>query len=115
MREACDAERDLVRAGVHYGTTRKSPCPLCARRTLRNVTYLFGPRLPKSGRCITSPAELRSYERRSEQYTAYTVEVCTTCEWHHLLTATPCGGAKRGNRGRRGSHAGVAARQRNRA
>lgn len=114
MREACDAERDLVRAGRHYGTPRTSPCPVCARRTLRNVTYLFGPRLPKSGRCMTSRDELRSYERRHEPYTAYTVEVCTSCEWHHLLTAAPCGATVRRKRSRRGDEHGVTAR-RNRA
>lgn len=114
LREACDAERDLVRAGTHYGTNRRSPCPVCARRTLRNVTYLFGPRLPRSGRCMTSVAELRSYERRPEPYTAYTVEVCISCEWHHLLTAVPCGGMVRRKRARRRDERTVAAR-RNRA
>jgi hypothetical protein len=94
LREACDAERDLLRAARHYGTARRTPCPLCARDSLRNVTYLFGPRLPKSGRCITSNSELRDFDRRTEHYTAYTVEVCTECEWHHLLTAVPHGGAR---------------------
>ena len=94
LREACDAERDLLRAAKHYGTPRRTPCPLCAKASLRNVTYLFGPRLPKSGRCITTSAELRDFDRRTEHYTAYTVEVCTECEWHHLLTAVPHGGAR---------------------
>ena len=94
LREACDAERDLLRAAKHYGTSRRTPCPLCAKESLRNVTYLFGPRLPKSGRCITSSAELRDFDRRTEHYTAYIVEVCLECEWHHLLRAVPQGGAR---------------------
>jgi hypothetical protein len=94
IREACDAERDLVRAAKHYGAPRRAACPVCAKTTLRNVTYLFGPRLPKSGRCIASSAELREFDRRTENYMAYTVEVCTECEWHHLLTAVPYGGAR---------------------
>lgn len=91
LREACDAERDLVRAGRHYGSYRRSPCPICLQDTLRNVVYLFGPRLPRSGRCMTSSDELRAYGSKSDRYVAYTVEVCVSCEWHHLLVATPCG------------------------
>ena len=109
LREACDAERDLVRAATHYGTLRRSSCPLCARSTLRNVTYLFGPRLPRSGRCMTSAGELRAFSRRTEHYTAYTVEVCVSCEWHHLLSANPCGGVRRRKRAK---HNGTAVAQR---
>lgn len=94
IREACDAERDLVRAGRHYGTLRKTPCPICGGNSLRNVTYLFGPRLPKSGRCMTSGDELRGYDRRPEHYVSYVVEVCIACEWHHLLASTPRGGKR---------------------
>ncbi|MBM3656980.1 MAG: hypothetical protein FJW93_01755 [Actinobacteria bacterium] len=107
VRDACDAHRDLVRAGRHYGMPRNTPCPMCATASLRNVTYLFGPRLPKSGRCITSRDELRAVDRRPEIFTAYTVEVCVACEWHHLLTATPRGGA----RPRKRRSAGTGARE----
>jgi len=94
LHDACDAHRDLVRAGRHYGRPRNTPCPMCATPSLRNVTYLFGPRLPKSGRCITSGDELRAVDRRPEHFAAYTVEVCVACKWHHLLTAAPRGGAR---------------------
>lgn len=94
LRDACDAERDLVRAGRHYGTVRRTPCPICAQGSLRNVTYLFGPRLPRSGRCITSGDELRAFDRKAEHYTSYVVEVCLSCEWHHLLASAPHGGAR---------------------
>lgn len=117
LRDACDAERDLVRAGRHYGTPRRSACPICSRESLRNVTYLFGPRLPKSGRCITSADELRSFDQRPEQYTAYTVEVCLACEWHHLLASSPRGGCspRRRKRTRRTPNERAATRVRRRA
>jgi len=117
LRDACDAERDLVRAGRHYGTPRRSACPICSRESLRNVTYLFGPRLPKSGRCITSADELRSFDRRPEHYTAYTVEVCLECEWHHLLASVPRGGSspRRRKRAKRSPNNGAVARVRRRA
>lgn len=69
--------------------------PLCARRSLHNVVYLFGPRLPKSGRCVADQAELRGFDARAEHYTSYEVEVCVACEWNHLLRARPHGGTTR--------------------
>ena len=99
--DACDASIDLVRAAHHYGVARRAVCPLCAANELRNVTYLFGPRLPKSGRCITSARSLRTLAARPEQFTAYTVEVCLACQWNHVLEAAPCGGRRSRPRVRR--------------
>ena len=99
--DACDASIDLVRAAHHYGVARWAVCPLCAANELRNVTYLFGPRLPKSGRCITSARSLRTLAARPEQFTAYTVEVCLACQWNHVLEAAPCGGRRSRPRVRR--------------
>lgn len=95
LRDACDAPRDLLFAAVRFGTPRRGVCPLCARRSLHNVMYLFGPRLPKSGRCVADQAELRGYDARAEHYTSYEVEVCVSCEWNHLLRARPHGGITR--------------------
>ncbi len=99
--DACDASIDLVRAAHHYGVARRAACPLCTANELRNVTYLFGPRLPKSGRCITSARSLRAFAARPEQFTAYTVEVCLACHWNHVLAAAPCGGRRSRPRVRR--------------
>jgi hypothetical protein len=92
LRDACDAPRDLLFAAVRFGMPRRSACPLCARHSLYNVVYLFGPRLPRSGRCVVEKAELRGYDARPEHYTSYEVEVCVACEWNHLLRARPHGG-----------------------
>ena len=48
------------------------------------VTYVFGPRLPSAGRCVTSSAELRALAARRGSFAAYEVEVCTGCRWNHL-------------------------------
>ena len=48
------------------------------------MTYVFGSRLPASGRCITSKAELARLAARTSPYAAYAVEVCTACRWNHL-------------------------------
>ena len=96
--DACDASTDLVRAAEHYGTQRRASCPLCGQQDLRNVTYLFGPRLPRSGRCITNSRQLHEVGSRPERFVGYVVEVCIGCRWNHLLSANPYGG--RGSRSR---------------
>lgn len=92
--DACDASVDLVRAAHHFGVARRTECPICVEQQMRNVTYLFGPRLPRSGKCVTSAQSLREFNSRPEQYTAYTVEVCMSCRWNHVLSAAPCGGRR---------------------
>ena len=67
-------------------------CPICEEAQLVFVTYVFGPRLPPFGRCITSKKELAQLGRRRDQLTAYLVEVCPSCSWHHLLRTAPIGG-----------------------
>lgn len=83
--QVCDAQAELSRNALHCGTAVDEPCPICAEGGLRNVTYVFGPRLPSGGRCITSLAELRRLSQRQATYTAYVVEVCVACAWNHLL------------------------------
>jgi hypothetical protein len=93
--DACDASVDLVFAAKHHGVQRRVACPVCSQHELRNVTYLFGPRLPKAGKCITSSRQLHDADSRPEHFTGYAVEVCVSCRWNHLLSATPYGGRRR--------------------
>jgi hypothetical protein len=81
----CDAQVELLRNAEHCGTSTDEPCPICAEAPLRHVTYVFGPRLPSGGRCITSPAELARLSKRKSPYSAYVVEVCIDCGWNHLV------------------------------
>lgn len=81
-----DAHPDLVRAAIHLGTPVPEPCPLCDRRELAHVTYVFerkGSRSP-GGRAIPRESLARQLERHGE-LTVYTVEVCRGCHWHHLV------------------------------
>ncbi len=48
------------------------------------VSYVFGPRLPAFGRCITSKKELTAIAKRSGEFSCYVVEVCPSCSWNHL-------------------------------
>lgn len=86
--EVCDAHPELIRAAVNVGTETSTTCPICELANLRIVTYVFGHRLPAHGRCVTSAAELRRLAQRPDgEATAYMVEACPGCRWHHLLRA----------------------------
>ncbi|MXZ86549.1 MAG: hypothetical protein F4Z02_12955 [Acidimicrobiia bacterium] len=83
--EVCDAHPELVRAGREVGTAAGEPCPVCHGDELSLVSYVFGPRLPAFGRCISYAAEIAKLARRKGRFTCYEVEVCPDCHWNHLL------------------------------
>ena len=87
--EVCDAQRELMRNARECGTAVETPCPICTEQHLVEVLYIFGPRLPASGRCIVTQADLDRIRRSVGDFTAYDVEVCTSCGWNHLLRTNP--------------------------
>lgn len=82
--EVCDAHPELVRAARQVGDPTKITCPVCEAAKVVLVSYVFGPRLPAFGRCVTSRAELRKLAKRSGEFSCYVVEVCPECSWNHL-------------------------------
>ena len=90
--QVCDAHPELLRAARGVGQPTRSTCPICEDDKLVLVTYVFGPRLPAHGRCVSGMGELQQLNRRAESYAAYVVEVCPGCSWHHLLRVLPIGG-----------------------
>ena len=90
--DVCDAHPELLRNAQHCGRPSPEDCPICEAPTpLVLVTYVFGSRLPASGRCMTSEAELARLNRGSRELAAYVVEVCRTCNWNHLVRTFPVG------------------------
>lgn len=83
--DVCDAHPELVRAGREVGHPVATECPVCAQGQVVHVTYVFGPRLPAHGRCITLRGELARLGRRPGRHVAYVVEVCRECSWNHLV------------------------------
>ena len=81
--EVCDAHPELLRAALNVGQETAEECPICEEATVVLVTYVFGSRLPPSGRCITSQRELLKLSRNA-QLACYVVEVCPSCAWNHL-------------------------------
>ena len=101
--EVCDAHPELMRAARSLGEETSIDCPVCEARKVVLVTYVFGPRLPAFGRCVTTRKELRAIAGRSGEFTAYVVEVCPDCSWNHLARTfllTPARGPARANRAR---------------
>jgi hypothetical protein len=92
--QICDAHPDLLRAARNFGGETRVLCPICMADNVVLVTYVFGPYLPRHGRCITTRSELENFRRQRHDYTAYVVEACQHCGWHHLLRSIPTGGAQ---------------------
>lgn len=82
--EVCDAHPELVRAAQGYCEPTRIDCPICEEVKVVLVSYVFGPYLPKSGRCIADKKEMTKVTRRKGTYTCYVVEVCPRCSWNHL-------------------------------
>jgi hypothetical protein len=101
--QVCDAHPELLRAARNFGDETEVRCPICVEDNVVLVSYVFGPRLPSHGRCITRPDELEEYRRlatrtRSGEFTAYVVEACRSCGWHHLLRSLPMAGPQAATR-----------------
>ena len=82
--EVCDAHPELARAAGACGEQTTAECPICEDGRVVLVNYVFGPRLPKGGLCVTSAAELAKLSKRQGSFTCYVVEVCPSCRWNHL-------------------------------
>lgn len=87
--EVCDAQPELLRNAEACSRSTRRKCPVCDHRHLVEVTYVFGPRLPPSGRCITSRKELSTLAAKPGRHEAYVVEVCRQCRWNHLTRSYP--------------------------
>jgi hypothetical protein len=90
--QVCDAHPELIRAARNVGVQTSTRCPICEQADLKLITYVFGARLPAQGRCVSTAKELRQLGARSDELTAYVVEACIECRWHHLLRVLPVGG-----------------------
>jgi len=91
--QVCDAHPELLRAARSVGEPVAEPCPVCLKPDLVLVAYAFGPRLPSHGRCIATTTEwdqlVRTARRTPGAFSAYVVEACPSCSWHHLVRTLP--------------------------
>ncbi len=92
--QVCDAHPELIRAAKNVGTPSNTTCPICQQAKLKLITYVFGSRLPSQGRCVSTAKEMAALNQRCDDLTAYVVEACVECRWHHLLRILPVGGRR---------------------
>ncbi|MGH9206517.1 MAG: DUF5318 family protein [Acidimicrobiales bacterium] len=90
--DVCDAHPELLRAARNVGEGTSEDCPICEMAKVVHVSFAFGPRLPASGRCVSSSADLAKLSRRPNQVACYVVEVCPECSWNHLARMLVLGG-----------------------
>ena len=92
--QVCDAHPELIRAARNVGTETSTCCPICEEADLRLVTYVFGHGIGRRvGVC--RPRRRCALNDRPEDLSAYVVEACIECRWHHLLRVLPVGGRRR--------------------
>ncbi|MDQ3385264.1 MAG: DUF5318 domain-containing protein [Actinomycetota bacterium] len=82
--EVCDAHPELLRAARNIGEQTDQRCPVCEEANVVLVSYVFGPRMPPEGRCVTTKAEMTKLRRGAAELACYVVEVCPGCSWNHL-------------------------------
>jgi hypothetical protein len=82
--DVCDAHPELLRAATNVGEESREDCPICEEAKVRLVSYVFGSRLPPSGKCVTTKGELAKLARGGADLACYVVEVCPNCSWNHL-------------------------------
>jgi len=109
LTEVCDAHPELLRAARNVRQPTARTCPICRladdradvpldeNSTLRVVTYVFGDDLRRlSGHVVWTPEELDGLAARHRSFTAYRVECCLVCGWHHLMESFLLGRAYAG-------------------
>lgn len=82
--DVCDAHPELLRAATNVGEETHEDCPICEEAKVRLVSYVFGSRLPPSGKCVTTKRELARLSKGTPDLACYVVEVCPKCSWNHL-------------------------------
>lgn len=94
--DVCDAHPELLRVARHVAGPTSERCPICADAAVVHVSFVFGPRLPAGGKCVTSVAEMAKLSRGVARVACYVVEVCPACSWNHLLRMQVLGGRDAG-------------------
>jgi hypothetical protein len=116
--DVCDAHPYLLRAARHHGVPTDRDCPVCGRRHLTTVSYVYGEELGSLEGRVKTPRELEEMAREHGEFRVYVVEVCAGCGWNHLVQSYVLGdgvdrrvrrGRRRGRRRDAAEHAGAGA------
>ncbi|GLW12474.1 hypothetical protein Misp01_76020 [Microtetraspora sp. NBRC 13810] len=82
--DVCDAHPYLLRAARFHGEETQRLCPVCERRNVTNVTYVYGDELGRLVGRVKNTSDLAEMARQYREFRVYVVEVCQGCAWNHL-------------------------------
>ncbi|SSC23621.1 Protein of unknown function DUF5318 [Klenkia terrae] len=103
LAEVCDATPYLTQAARHHGEETDETCPVCSRRRLTRVNYVYGEALGTVAGQAKRQAELTRMDAMQDEFAVYAVEVCRSCGWNHLATSYVLGAVPEPGRARRGT------------
>jgi hypothetical protein len=84
--DVCDAHPEMRRIAVNVGEDTSSMCPVCKRERLRLLNFVYGNELDRdNGRVFPTRAVFDGLRVKYCEFTCYVVEVCTGCNWNHLV------------------------------
>ncbi len=85
--EICDAHPELMRAAKHVGEPATRDCPVCRRRDLRLLAYVYADALKQNSGRVWALDTALLMTAKVHGASCYVVEVCTSCQWNHLSEA----------------------------
>ncbi|MDY6794871.1 MAG: DUF5318 family protein [Actinomycetota bacterium] len=84
--EVCDAHPEINRIARNVGEITAVVCPVCHKEHLRLLNFVYGKELDRdNGRVFSTAAIFNGLRERYSCFTCYVVEVCTGCNWNHLV------------------------------
>ncbi len=99
--DACDAGAYLLQAATYHGVPTTTPCPMCRRDEVVNVSWVYGERLGPVSGSARSDDEIARLDDAAGEFTVHVVEVCRTCRWNHLVQSYVLGADDASGGGRR--------------
>lgn len=90
-----DAHPLLIRSAMHHGEESGQSCPVCGHEPLLLLNYVFGDQLGQFSGRIKTNDELDEMQYEFGEFRVCVVEVCTQCEWNHMILAYVLGDGKR--------------------
>lgn len=83
--DVCDASAYLKNAARFHGESTETRCPICRRHFVTYVHYIYGDQLKHSAGQARRRAELAALADTFAEFQVFVVEVCTGCDWNHLV------------------------------
>lgn len=81
----CDAQAYLKQAAAFHGDPTDRPCPVCEKRNVDLVHYVFGDRWKVGSGQAKTVRQVAELAPVTSEFSVYVVEVCRGCGWNHLL------------------------------